>query len=77
VKRFRLNQHVRVVSADHVLAGWSGIVRRLRYCDNWAWVEMDRDLPINLQSFPADDDRHRNVQLDPAECEAVAEISNR
>jgi hypothetical protein len=77
VKRFSLHQRIRVVSGDHVLAGWSGVVCRMRRCDDWAWVEMERDLPIDLQSFPADDDRHRHVQLDPAECEAVAESSSR
>jgi hypothetical protein len=72
--RFMNGQRVQInnPSPDHNrIEGWVGTVARLRKTDDAAWVKMARDLPRNLQSFPADDDWHRHIILWPDECKPV------
>lgn len=72
--RFQNRQRVRLVKPDaerRGLEGWTGIVVRLRRADDAAWVQMDRDLPSNLASFPSDDSRARHIMLWPDECKAL------
>ena len=73
MKRFDNGQKVRVVDAEHPLAGRVGRVCRLRMGDNGAWVAMADDVPDDLRSFPANDPggRGNNVLLYPEECEAA------
>jgi hypothetical protein len=71
LKRFTNGQHVEMVEADdqqEPLMGKRGHVVRLRMADSGAWVEMDEDLPEDLQSFVAGDSRHRHIRLYPDQC---------
>jgi hypothetical protein len=68
---FKGIKQVRVCAPLNALLGYKGrIVRRCKR-DSGAWVRMDRDLPASLQTFPADDERFRDVLLYPVECEPV------
>jgi hypothetical protein len=74
MKRFQNHQRVRIVKPDHYrqcIEGWTGTVVNLRMDDDAAWVQMDRDLPSNLASFPSDDPRARHIMLWPDECKAL------
>ena len=75
MKTFKLHQRIRIANPchDHLgLDGWTGKVVRLRMLDDGAWVEMDRNLPAALSSFPEDDPRHRHLRLYPEECKPTA-----
>jgi len=81
MKRFKLNDRIRIVSMERVedddavtaaqqmMPGRTGTVVRLLRRDISAWVRMDTDLPAALASFPSDDMRGRNILLWPDECE--------
>ena len=83
MKRFKINQRITIVDPmaeclgrgdGTMLKGRTGIVRRLRRCDDGAWVSIDGDpLPAVLRSFPADDEagRGQHIILFPEECEQV------
>jgi hypothetical protein len=65
-----LGQRVRITSeSKDEMVGKLGTVVRLRRTDNGAWVNMDRDLPIALRSFPEHDPRRRHMLVYPDECE--------
>ena len=65
---------VEVTDPNSELCGKSGSVRRLRRCDEWAWVEMDEAVPDNLRSFPPGDPggRENHVCLHPGDCKELA-----
>ena len=74
MKRFENGQRVRVSDPEHPMVGEVGTVRRLRKIDGGAWVEMDRDLPLDLRTFPADDPRRNHALLYPDECERLRRV---
>jgi hypothetical protein len=65
--RFSNNQRVTVIDGDD--KGKTGVVVRLRRCDNGAWVCLDTEPAF--PNFPADDDRHCDVMLYPEQVEAL------
>ncbi len=72
--RFHNYQKVKVVAPEEwnqPVNGMTGIVVKLRRSDDAAWVKMDCDLPVELQSFPPGDERHRDLKLYPDECQLV------
>ncbi len=73
---FSNNQRVIVTDSDNPLIGEAGKVVRLRRSDRAAWVNMDRDVPEGLRSFPSTDPdgRANHVILYPWECEEANEI---
>lgn len=66
---FQNNQKIIVTDAEHPCHGKTGTVVRLRRADDAAWVRMDEDLPMDLRSFPADDERRNHIMLWPEDCE--------
>lgn len=74
LRRFTNGQRVVVVNPTNVVMdNKTGTVVRLRMADNAAWVNMDEELPVALQSFPSGDPRSRHVLLWPDECEEITE----
>lgn len=67
--RFKNHMDVRVTDENHPCYGMMGKVVRLRLCDAGAWVCMEKDLPVQCQSFPGGDDRFRHLVLYPDECQ--------
>lgn len=65
---------IRVVNTANPLFGQCGrFVRKVRFA-NAAWIHMDEDLPLELQSpFPDAEKRLHDAVLYPEECEAVVE----
>lgn len=74
--RFKNGQRVQVVDDERGLKGECGQVVRLLMRDNSAWINMDRDLPMDLRSFPADDPHGRanHINLFPEECELATAV---
>lgn len=73
--RFENGQRVVVVNPEHPMVGEAGtVVRLLRRTIEEAWVEMDKNLPLDLRCFPADDPhgRRNHTLLLRADC-ALAE----
>lgn len=52
MKSFTVGAKVKVTASDHPLAEKTGTVRRLRYGDNAAWVNMDDEIPEVIRMFP-------------------------
>ncbi len=75
MKRFTLNQRVRVKMLHFELDGKTGRVVRIRIADDGAWVAMDEPLPSELRKFPEGDGagREDHIMLYPLECESVKE----
>ena len=75
MKRFQNNQRVQITNPEYgQLSLCAGTVRRLRGCDDGAWVEMDCDLPKERASFPdTTDSRHRHIILYPEDCTELCE----
>ncbi len=73
MKRFKDKQRVIVKNPTHPMVGETGTVCRLRRCDEGAWVNMDRDLPGDLRSFPENDSsgRKNHTILYPSDCEVL------
>lgn len=76
---FARGQRIRVCDPDHRLANVTGTVvgpcsHSLAVPCRAAWVEMDADPPVEIQSYPTDDPsgRGRWVILYPFECRPVA-----
>jgi len=72
LKRFRLGQAVRIRESDALprdLFGRTGVVRRLRYSDNGAWVRMHETVPARHRCFADGDDRENDLPLYPEDCE--------
>jgi hypothetical protein len=74
MRNFKIGQRIRVIDDDFSgpLKGRTGTVHRLRRAGN-AWICMDDDLPIELQSFDRGDPRFRHIIIDPDECVAIEE----
>lgn len=72
MRNFLDNQRVSVTDPEHPMHGMSGTVVRLRRLDVGAWVNMDRDLPIDLRTFGATDPRRNHALLYPQECKSKA-----
>lgn len=71
MKKFSNNSLITVVAKDHPCFSKTGVVRRLRRCDNGAWVEMHENLPEDLCSFPQEDPRRNHILLYPEDCTRV------
>jgi hypothetical protein len=76
VKSFQRGQRIRIEhTGNGEIDGRTGIVERLRHCDDGAWVRMDADVPSAYRVFPDEDDRRNNLCLYPYQCEpAAAEV---
>ena len=68
MRSFKLGQRIQVTDGD--LKHQFGIIRRIRMSDHGAWVEMENDLPKDMQVF-TDDERKRHVMLYPNICTAA------
>lgn len=71
MKKFTNGQRVTVTDSESLLCGKQGRVCRLRICDNGAFVDMDDNLPAELQLFPDGDSRQRHTMLYPEQCAAA------
>lgn len=71
MKRFKLGMVVRVTEHETLpeLNGRTGKVSRLCHDGDSAWVTFDEDIPDEVRSFPATDDRRNNKRLYRDECE--------
>lgn len=74
MRRFNNGQRITVVAADSPFIGESGTLVRLLRRSNEAWVNMDRDLPIDLRSFPDGDERKNHVCLWPQDCQPEVKL---
>lgn len=71
MKSFLNRQRVKVTAEGHPYHGKTGTVWRLLKRDESAWVNMDEDLLQEDRHFPPGDERFRNLNLFPQECEEV------
>src|SRR5258708_2404795 len=67
--RFKNGQTVTIRNHDHPLIRKTGVVVRLLWRDDSAWVRMNEPLPDNLARFPKGDSRRDHILLFPEDCE--------
>ncbi len=72
--RFKNHARVEIVNPQNCLAGRIGIVRRLRMCDDAAWIEIEDGLPKHLQCFPPDHPHKDWTLVAPHECQPAKEV---
>jgi len=78
IRSFHDGQRVKVLRNDKGIAiGALGTVRRLRRCDNGAFIELDRrHKNESVHPFMKGDDRERHVLAYPEDCEMPTQTSS-
>lgn len=73
---FRKGMSVRVLDSVDEVGGETGRVSDLHHLHpDWAWIEMDRSLPLMLRTFGLSDPRRNWMLFTPVECEEIDEYS--
>ncbi len=69
MKSFEHGGRIKISAKDHPMYETHGTVARLRFADEWAWVNMDCEPAKSLEAFPEGDSWHRHILLNPEDCE--------